>query len=777
MSVYRDDHRSLVRALRWGLPLLVTLPFVGCSGAPDAGEKSATQSAALDPGNVIPPTTYTITMWAQINNVDEPTAEPGEQWDFAPSPPGTCVTPGPACSDSDCYVWTCWTTDTGYQFWGELAAQVSSHNPGGGTSTQNAVSSSCLLSTPGNLGSQTWDALSGDTNPNSANVTTCSGKGEQNGGANGAFQGGKPLTLAVTVNSPTDTVALASVLDNVEQTPAAGVPASAAPSELAQAGSLLGSGSGYVSQAVKVVFAGAADATAVASGIGTIPAVIADVSAIAGLLWPPAGSGDTPGQHESCVGGVFPLSNGQVTDTLMMSLTGAQLEAAALSGVDLQVHDAGGWARTSDGVPHCSSDITIHMSVSRQWGAGLAAAPRSGDFAIVSAPNQIDTLVVPGAAPSGADTSNQFVRVHGDGTSWSAPQTTDGYPNQLSWDEGSVTTSTVGALAELASPTAQGYDDFFFWAGNTGLLYAAPFNHTWPLQLSGGTIFDQTYTSPGGCKVFDGGRTVCWPAQTGNLLPPNAHVTAVSRTPTNLDAFFIDAFGALWNVYSGDAGKTWGSVRVTSDNTGVAGSPVSAVARTANSLDVFFYGPNGLEHAAWSQSPWSVETVSGTAGLATPGAYVSAVAQSVDDLDVFFVDTSGSLWRAYAAYPSQPTLLATKIGLPGSTQEGASGGPIAAVSRQPGYLDVVFQSANPSNGPTWYSSTSNGQQWATGNVPVGDASGGISILAPSSYELRVLTIDRWHNVATSDWVASGAPRWSSAQELEILDPHLIPIKL
>jgi len=158
--------------------------------------------------------------------------------------------------------------------------------------------------------------------------------------------------------------------------------------------------------------------------------------------------------------------------------------------------------------------------------------------------------------------------------------------------------------------------------------------------------------------------------------------------------------------------------------------------------------------------------------VATPGAYVTAVAPSVNDLDVFFVDTSGSLWRAYSAYPSQPTLLATKVGLP---SEGASGGPIAAVSRQPGYLDVVFQSANPSNGGTWYSSTSGGQQWATGNVPVGDASGGISILAPSSYELRVLTIDSRQNGATSDWVASGAPSWSSVDYLELPNPYLPPV--
>jgi hypothetical protein len=302
-----------------------------------------------------------------------------------------------------------------------------------------------------------------------------------------------------------------------------------------------------------------------------------------------------------------------------------------------------------------------------------------------------------------------------------------------------------------------------------------PFSHqTSQLGFAGKGIYNQTFTIPQKCHIEGDFQVVCTGGGTANYLPNNAHVTAVSRTPTNLDAFFVDANGALWNVFSGDSGQTWGSVKVSSDNAGIPGGPVSAVARTASSLDVFFYGANGLQHAAWNAAPWTVETVSGTAGVAKAGAYVSAVAQSVDDLDVFFVDASGSLWRAYAAYPSQPTLLATTISLPSSTPDGASGGPIAAVSRQPGYLDVVFQDSNPENGPTWYSSTSGGQLWTRGNVPVGDASAGISIVAPSSYELRVLTYDSRANVATSDWLASGSPSWSPVAYVELLNPYPFP---
>jgi len=724
--------------------------------------------------DVIPPTTYTISMWAQVNDVREPTAG-APQPSPTPDPPGTCWPSnvnGSCTTDGVCSDFNCYTTDSGYQFWGELAAQVSSHGPTG-ASTQNAVSSSCLFATPPALGVATWDTYydGPPTDPNAANITTCAGDGEQNGGANGAFLGGAPLTLAVKIGSPTDTIVLASVLDNVEQTPAPNVPLSAAPSALSQFQSIVSAGAGPAGSAVKLVYAGAEGLALATSAIGTIPAVVGAISSVAGLLWPTPTNNDTPGQVESCVGGVFSVGGGQATDTLLMNLTGEQLDAAAQSGVDLQFHSSGGWAQTSDGADHCSSNITIHMSVSRQWATGLAAAPRSGDFAIVNTPTQMNAFVVPQTQVPGPTTAEQFVGVSGGGTTWTSPFDTQIY-NQF-WNEGGVTAATTGALVQTSPSSPSANDEFFFWADDAGSMHEAPFNHSaTPALFYNNLIFNRTYQANKICR--SGIVPICTGGTTENLLPNNAKVTAVSRASTNLDAFFIDAQGNLWNVYSGDSGKTWGSTQITNDGAGAPGSQVSAVAQTATTLDVFFLGKNGLAHAAWTalnNAPWSYGTVSGTSGLATAGGHLAAVAQTVSNLDVFFVDNTGKLWRAYESTPTQPTLLAAPISQASPVPDGYPGGPIAAVSRQPGLLDVVFRPWLEV-APTWYSMNAEGQ-WTKGSVPAGDVTNDISIVAPSSYELRVFTDNYLSDLYTTDWVSTGVPTWTPLYGVETLtsDPN------
>lgn len=743
------------RMYRAAFPLALLAPLAACSGAPAPGETTERAAAALDPSNVIPPTTYVVTMWVDANEVLDATADPPSD---PPSLAGTCYpTSAGACQDN-CQDWSCYTADTGYKLWGELSARVGTYVDGQ-IVYQNAQSSSCALSTPPGLGATTWDPALSSTNPNTATMNMCEGTGLQNGGANGAFQGGQPLTLPVSISDPSNVVQFAAVLDNIESTSPSSVPASSAPS-------ILSTYTGGLS-ALGTLVTLASGAT---TPLGAVSGVITFVNAIAGLTQ--SSSPSMPGQSITCAGGMYPEANGAASDTLVFSLTGAQLEQAAQPGVgELTYQTNGGWEATSDGRDHCSANLTIHVDVQRAWSNGLAAAPRSGDFAIVSSPTQMDAFIVPQTAPAGADTSQQFVRVYGDGNAWSQPAATDGYPTSYTSSSGewALGSGPHGALVQTAVPNSNGMDEFFFWANGEGVLMMAPFNHanTQVTFADAYFLFNQTYQATPVCILTPFGER-CSGGGTQNLVPNNAHVAAVSRAASNLDAFFIDATGNLRNEYSGDGGKTWGNVQITNGSPGIPGSPVSAVAQTNGSLDVFFLGYAGLDHATWSAgAPWAFETVLGTSNLATPGGYLAATAQTVSDLDVFFTDASGYLWRATKAPPAQPSFLVGRVSPSATTPDATSAGPVAAVSREPGLLDVVTAPPAGASTPTWYSMGAGGA-WTRGSLPSMGPVAGISIVAPSSAELRVFAGDSWSNLYTTDWVSAGAPAWTGWDGIEVL---------
>jgi hypothetical protein len=648
------------------------------------------------------------------------------------------------------------------------------------TPSSQAHNTACPLNTKDRLGMTTWGTDFGP-NPNKTTVWNClgaAGAGWQSGGANGLFQAGSALTLPVEITDRSQTVSVALVLDNIETEPAVNLPGSNAGVVLGVAGNgLQGLGSGI---ALIPIFEGIEDASVLAAftGFGAVAGAIGAGLSLIGILQPTT-SGTLPGDHISCTGGMFARGDGTAADTMFVNLTAAQLETAAYTGAVLQYHSSGSWGKSHDGSLHCASDLTVHLKVTRDWTSGLAAAPRSGDFALMTAPNQSNVFVVPQTAPQGANSANQFVGVYGDKTSWVAPISTDKYGLY----EGGVSAATTGAIVQTAplNRANNAYvDTFLFWADANGSLHKRGFDH--PMKVSYDspqTIFNQTYQS----RICTKGPlgTICGPPTTKNLLPANAEIAAVSRGATFLDVFFIDAQGDLWDVHSIDGGGVWTSTQITTDHAGVPGGAVSAVAKTGLSLDVLFLGNNGLAHASEAPSTskscanptagWCYETVGNTGGLGVPGGHLAAVAQTVTDLDVFFVDTKGHLWRAWSSQPTQPSLLVYQVSpnVANGVPDGFPGGPIAAVSRQPGHVDVVFRPWLNNYGPTWYSFNQGSPTMS--HMPGIDASKAISIVAPSSYALRVFVENAWSNVYTADYAYAGRPSWTSWFGVETLTPE------
>jgi hypothetical protein len=142
-----------------------------------------------------------------------------------------------------------------------------------------------------------------------------------------------------------------------------------------------------------------------------------------------------------------------------------------------------------------------------------------------------------------------------------------------------------------------------------------------------------------------------WPVANGRTTP-GTPITAVSRSKDKLDIFMVGLDGrvwtAAWEPRPGDtAWRGWwpiGNVKT------LPGAPVGVVSRSTDKLDVFITGTDGVVHtAAWEPRPgdtswrgwWPVAN-----GRATPGTPVTAVSRSRDKLDIFMVGLDGRVWTA-----------------------------------------------------------------------------------------------------------------------------------
>ena len=141
-----------------------------------------------------------------------------------------------------------------------------------------------------------------------------------------------------------------------------------------------------------------------------------------------------------------------------------------------------------------------------------------------------------------------------------------------------------------------------------------------------------------------------WWQLNGGIAAPGAHVTVVSRNTDKLDVFVVGTDGrvytAAWEPGFTDWWHGWwpiGDIRVPQ------GAPIHAVSRSADKLDIFVTDVNGvILTAAWEPAftDWWHGWWELNGGRAAPGTPVTAVSRSTDKLDVFVVGNDGRIWTA-----------------------------------------------------------------------------------------------------------------------------------
>jgi hypothetical protein len=199
----------------------------------------------------------------------------------------------------------------------------------------------------------------------------------------------------------------------------------------------------------------------------------------------------------------------------------------------------------------------------------------------------------------------------------------------------------------------------------------------------------------------------------GGFFPAGAPVAAVSRNPNQLDLFVVGNDGVVYTSWW-TAGSDWSGVNNNWRPIGgvfPAGTPLAAVSRNPNQLDLFIIGIDGIVYTSWWTAGLDWSGVNNNwrpiGGFFASDQPISAVSRNPNQLDLFIVGIDG------IAYTSWWTA--------GNDWSGANnnwrpiGGffpasaPIAAVSRNPNQLDLFVVGNDRGIYTSWWTA---GSDWS-----------------------------------------------------------------
>jgi hypothetical protein len=325
------------------------------------------------------------------------------------------------------------------------------------------------------------------------------------------------------------------------------------------------------------------------------------------------------------------------------------------------------------------------------------AAVAQGSFVVARVPEHLDVFWL---GPDRAIGGTWWDKGYGWG--WTYPLT----PSWAAAQSASIT--SVARSAEKLDVFFVGPDGAVgstAWAPSTGWWW--PYAITPPGAARGGSPLAAVARNEHHLGVFwigpDGAiGSTAWDASSQAWLtpfpvtPPGAAgggspLQAVARGDSHIDLFWIGPDGAIGSTAWDASAWSWLSpFPITPPGAARSGSPLQAVARHANHLDVLWIGPDGaIASTAWDAASWSwlapfPITPPGAARWISP---LAATARGDAHLDVFWVGPDGAIgstaWDAFGPGWATPFPI---------TPPGAAGWttPLAAVARNPTHLDVFW---------------------------------------------------------------------------------------
>ncbi|WP_060654433.1 M12 family metallopeptidase [Rhodococcus pyridinivorans] len=139
----------------------------------------------------------------------------------------------------------------------------------------------------------------------------------------------------------------------------------------------------------------------------------------------------------------------------------------------------------------------------------------------------------------------------------------------------------------------------------------------------------------------------------GGVFPPGAPLSVTSRGAGNLDAFITGNDGRVYTSWWYQ-GNDWSGIGDRWRNIGGVfpkGAPVTAIAKSSNSIDLFITGNDGRVYTSWWYygSDWSGlgDRWRSIGGFFPPGAPISVTSRSPGNLDLFVTGNDGRVYTSW----------------------------------------------------------------------------------------------------------------------------------
>ncbi len=265
---------------------------------------------------------------------------------------------------------------------------------------------------------------------------------------------------------------------------------------------------------------------------------------------------------------------------------------------------------------------------------------------------------------------------------------------------------------------------------------------------------------------------------------PSLMVTTVAREANHLDVFWVGPDGSVrttwWDLF--DNNGKWnqpfeiapaGSAQVVVASYGpLPGLMVSAVAREANHLDVFWIGPDGSVRTTWwdlfdNNGRWNQPFEIAPAGSASAdslaaGPMLAAIARQANHLDVFWVGSAGGVWSNWwdlfsnTGHWNQPFQIPGGVGF-GLDEQST----VAAVARGANHLDVFWTDADAKKVTCGWDLFNNNGQWSEPLTIGGPEE------SPYHDPVLVAAVARETNHLDAFWIAPDGSVWTSCWDQSI----------
>jgi hypothetical protein len=217
-----------------------------------------------------------------------------------------------------------------------------------------------------------------------------------------------------------------------------------------------------------------------------------------------------------------------------------------------------------------------------------------------------------------------------------------------------------------------------------------------------------------------------WFRVSGGAAALRSPITAVARNPNHLDLFVTGTDGRIYSTWW-DANGGWANWFNVSGGAAAPGSRVEVVSRNPNHLDLFVTGTDGRIYSTWwdANGGWANWfNVSG--GAAALGSPITAVARNPNHLDLFVTGTDG---RIYSTWWDANGGWANWFNVSGGAAAPRSR--INVVARNPNHLDLFVTGTDGRIYSTWWDANGGWANWF--NVSGGAAALGAPIDAIARY--------------------------------------------